>query len=269
MATTEEPLWPDGEVPGLATATPVFVPYLELYPVRSETPSGCVVICPGGGYGGRADHEGAPIARWLNRHGISAVVCHYRVAPYRHPYPSVDARRAVRMVRHRASEWGIDPDKVGVLGFSAGGHLAATVATLGEAGDPTAADPIDRQSARPDCAILCYAVISLQAWSHPGSAANLLGEPVPERLRDQLSHERNVSAKTPPSFLWHTADDPAVSVENSLRYALACRTCEVPVELHIFPHGRHGLGLADDTPQVAQWSNLCINWLLKQGFAGA
>lgn len=261
----EVPLWP-GDVPGLETAKPRHVPKLTAYPVRSDRPRGAVVVCPGGGYGGRAAHEAEPIALWLNANGISSFVVSYRVAPYRHPWPLRDAQRAVRLVRHRADEWGIDPQRVGILGFSAGGHLASTVGTHYDAGDAQAIDPVERESCRPDAMVLCYPVITLGPNRHRGSMVNLIGENPPAHLRSNLSNETQVTKDTPPAFIWHTCDDPAVPVENSLLFGAALAREHVPFELHIYRTGRHGLGLAQSDPHVGTWSTLCAEWLSQIGF---
>lgn len=262
---TPLPLW-EGEPPGLQEADPVHVPTLTPYLVDSPAPVGAVIVCPGGGYGHRAPHEGEPIAQWLNSLGIAAFVCAYRVAPYRHPYPSLDAGRAVQWVREHAAACGIRPDRVGLLGFSAGGHLVSTVGTRFGPGDPQSPDPVARHSNRPDALVLCYPVISFVQYAHLGSARNLLGEdPSPEDLA-AFSSERNVTPQTPPSFLWHTADDPGVPVQNSLLFAGALAAAGVPLALHVFPHGRHGLGLAPEAPEVAVWTDLCGEWLKQLGF---
>ena len=241
------------------------VPYLEPYPVPGA--SGAVIVCPGGGYARRAPHEGEPVARWLNSAGISAFVLHYRVAPDRHPAPLSDAKRAMRLVRSRAAEWGFRPDRIGILGFSAGGHLAASLSThwdRGVEGDP---DPVERTSCRPDATVLCYAVISLTAGhTHLGSRNNLLGPEPPAELALSLSCETQVNAETPPAFLWHTADDATVPVQNSIDYALALSRHGVPFALHVFPRGRHGLGLAQEVPDVSKWTELCAEWLHGLGF---
>jgi len=265
------PLWPEG-APGLdevaSPETPTITPFL----VEGDERRSAVVICPGGGYAGRAEHEGPPIARWLNAAGISAFVCAYRVAPYRHPCPSLDAKRALRWVRYHAAELEVDPERVGLLGFSAGGHLAGTVGVHYDdgsgrsAGQAEAADPVDRMSCRPDALILCYPVISFGESGHHGSMVNLIGEDPPEELRRQLSLETQVTPKTPPTFLWHTADDDGVPVENSLLFAEALRRCGVPFELHVFQSGPHGLGLAPDDAHVGTWPELCADWLHGLGF---
>lgn len=258
-------LW-EQDIPGQESVEEKFTPYMTPYLLQNETPHGAVLVLPGGGYERRADHEGDPIAMWLNSIGLSAFVVHYRVAPYRHPYPLGDAQRAVRLVRHHAKEWNIDPDRIGILGFSAGGHLAASASTHFDEGNPEAVDAVDRQSSRPNASILCYPVISFKEYYHEGSMSRLLGENPPEELRNALSLELAVKPETPPSFLWHTADDGAVPVENSLMYAKALSNQRIPFELHVFPEGRHGLGLAEEDASVSQWTGLCAGWLQKIGF---
>jgi acetyl esterase/lipase len=258
-------LWqtPPGFEPAFEQAAPGLEPFL----IEDGQSHGAVVVLPGGGYNHLAAHEGVPIARWLNSQGISAFVLNYRVAPYRHPMPLLDASRAVRTVRARAGEWNVRPDQIGVLGFSAGGHLAATLATRYTGGDPASADPIERVSSRPDAAVLCYAVISFtRPFAHAGSGQSLVGDPAPAGLKEELSAETRVSPETPPCFLWHTADDEKVPVENCLLFASTLRQHGVPFEMHVFPHGRHGLGLALDDPSVRQWTGLCANWLKGMGF---
>jgi acetyl esterase/lipase len=242
-------------------------PSLTLYPVTREGLSSAVIVCPGGGYSRRAAHEGEPIAEWLNGLGISAFVLNYRVAPYEHPVPLQDAQRAIRTVRQHAEEWRIDPSRVGILGFSAGGHLASTAGTHYDAGDQESADPIERQSSRPDVMILCYPVISFEEYGHVGSKHNLLGETPDEKLVSLLSSEKQVTSDTPPTFLWHTSDDGAVPVENSLFFAGALARHKVPFDLHVFESGRHGLGIASDHAEAYIWPELCANWLNKQHFA--
>lgn len=262
-------LWPEGAP--LAQGEEIEdKPRLTPYLVQAGKPAAAVVVCPGGGYQRRAEHEGEPIARWLNGLGIHAFVLDYRVAPYRHPAPLFDAQRAIRIVRHRADEWGVDPRRVGILGFSAGGHLSASAATRFDEGRPDAADPIERQSCRPDAAVLCYPVITLAGdYRHNGSAVNLLGEGSGEAERLEHSAERNVNERTPPTFLWHTADDASVPVENALLFASALSRHRVPFDLHVYESGRHGLGLAAEHPEAHAWTQACALWLRRRGFAGA
>jgi len=241
-------------------------PQITPYLVPSDTITAAMVILPGGGYSMRASHEGEPIALWLNGLGISAFVVDYRVAPYQHPAPLFDAQRSIRYVRHHASEWNIDPHRIGILGFSAGGHLASTVGTHYDSGSPDSPDPIERVSCRPDAMVLCYPVISFGEYRHNGSMSNLIGEDAPTALREYLSNELQVTEQTPPTFLWHTADDAAVPVENSLLFAAALSQNRVPFDLHIFESGRHGLGLALEHPEAHNWTTLCERWLRKRGF---
>ncbi|OXM85306.1 alpha/beta hydrolase [Paenibacillus rigui] len=258
-------LWPNGTPNALGNAQedmPTLVPYL----VQSSEPAAAVIVCPGGGYVRRANHEGEPVALWLNSLGISAFVVHYRVAPYKHPNPLMDAQRAIRTVRNQARQWNVDPGRVGILGFSAGGHLASSAGVHFDQGRPDAEDPIERESSRPDLLVLCYPVISFGPDAHKGSQVNLLGEEADTSLLELMSTERQVTEETPPAFLWHTADDASVPVENSILFASALSRNKVPFELHVFESGRHGLGLAEDLPEVRAWTDVCANWLKKQGF---
>lgn len=218
---------------------------------------GAVIVAPGGGYVMKADHEGAPIAEMINKAGVSAYVLDYRVAPCNAYAPLSDAKRAIRLVRSMGYE------KVAILGFSAGGHLICTAATMYDAGDPDSDDPVERLSSRPDAFIPCYAVVSFGAFSHRGSAISLLGEEAANdwAMLRKFSNELHVTPDTPEAFLWHTASDQAVPVENSLRLAEALSAQGVPFELHVFPEGSHGLGLAEDKPDVSQWATLLQKWL--------
>jgi len=242
-------------------------PVLESYCLNDGKRHAAVIVCPGGGYMRRAEHEGKPIAEWLNACGISAFVLHYRVSPYQYPVPLIDAQRAIRYVRYHADEWDIDPERIGILGFSAGGHLAAAAGTHYDQGDEAAADPIDQVTSRPDAMILCYPVITFNGpHCHQGSRLAQLGEQPDPSLQDLLSNELQVTADTPPSFIWHTADDEAVHAENSLMFAASLSRHQVPYELHIYEKGRHGLGLALDHPHVAAWTKACESWLTERGF---
>ncbi|MAR13168.1 MAG: 1,4-beta-xylanase [Blastopirellula sp.] len=239
-------------------------------PPRAQANGTAIVICPGGGYGGLAmDHEGHQIAEWLNSLGIAGFILDYRHRGkgYGHPAPMLDVQRAVRCVRADADKYGVQPDKIGVLGFSAGGHLASTAATQFDAGDPQAKDRIDRVSCRPDFAVLCYPVIAFdQPYTHRGSQRNLLGADAAPALVAQMSSERRVTAETPPTFLWHTTDDKAVPVENSIYFYLAARRAGVASDLHVYKHGRHGLGLARGVTGASAWPRDCENWLRANGF---
>ena len=262
------PLW-EQEIPGYDPSLEQGIPGLTPYLLKGDGSRAAVIVCPGGGYYMRAPHEGEPVALWLNTLGISAFVLNYRVHPYGHPYPMLDGQRSVRLVRARAAEFGIDPKRIGMLGFSAGGHLTATVGTHFDGGVPQGEDLIDQHSSRPDALVLCYPAISFQSHFHLGSKEALLGTDPPEALIQYLSNETQVRVDTPPAFLWHTADDSGVPVENSLLFAAALRQCGVPFALHVFPHGRHGVGLAQDHPALAVWTDLCAAWLAQIGFCMA
>jgi acetyl esterase/lipase len=261
-------LWPEG-APGALGTDPADRPKLTVYRAPAGKANGAAaVVCPGGGYQRLAsDHEGKQVAEWLNTLGVSAFVLQYRVGPrYRHPVPLQDAQRALRLVRARADAFGVDAGRVGMVGFSAGGHLAATAATRPDDGRADAADPVDRVGARPDFVILGYPVITfLPPFLHKGSRDNLLGDPPDPVLMTELSLEQRVTSRVPPVFLFHTADDQSVPVENSLAFFRALREARVPAELHVFPTGRHGVGLAPQDPVLSQWPRLCAAWLQALG----
>ncbi len=264
------PLW-EGKAPGALAETPKDIPTLT--PYLAEKPSAAraaMVICPGGGYGGLADHEGSHYAKFLNEQGISAFVLKYRLgsAGYRHPIMLNDAARAVRTVRARATEWNIDPTKIGIMGSSAGGHLASSLLTHFDAGNAEAADPIDRQSSRPDLGVLCYAVISMGEFTHKGSKKNLLGENPSEELVTLLSSELQVKENTPPCFVWHTWEDNVVAIENSMLFASALRKNKIPFDLHIYQKGGHGMGLGSkgDPAKRHPWTQDLVFWLKAQGW---
>ena len=266
------PLWPDG-APGALGNAPKDIPTLTCFLADPEKATGAaVVICPGGGYGGLANHEGEPYARWLNEMGLAGFVLKYRLGPsgYRHPAMLQDAARAVRTVRARAAQWKLDPTRVGIIGCSAGGHLASTLLTHFDAGNPGADDVVERQSSRPDLGILCYAVITMGELTHKGSRYNLLGpDPSPEQIRE-LSNELHVTKETPPCFIWHTFEDRAVPVENSLLFAEALRKAGVRFDLHVYEKGGHGLGLGavqGDPVHRHPWTADCAFWLKARGFA--
>jgi acetyl esterase/lipase len=217
-------------------------------------------------------HEGHEIGQWLNSIGVAGFICDYRHRGkgYGHPAPLLDAQRAIRTVRARAEEFGVAPDRVGILGFSAGGHLASTVATHFDAGSPDADDAIDLASCRPDFAILCYPVIAFgEGYTHAGSQRNLLGEDADPKLIEKFSNEKQVTGETPPTFLWHTSEDRGVPPENSVQFYLALVREQVPAELHIFEQGRHGLGLARDVPGASSWPGLCETWMRGRGMLPA
>ena len=265
------PLWKDG-APGALGTAPTDIPTLTAYlPEAGRATGAAMVICPGGGYGGLAPHEGEGYARWLNEHGVAAFVLKYRLGSngYRHPAMLQDAARALRTVRARAGEWHVDPHRIGIMGSSAGGHLASTLLTHFDAGKPDASDPVERVSSRPDLGVLCYAVISMGPSTHAGSKANLLGKDPSPELEELLSNEKQVTKDTPPVFLWHTWEDQAVKVDNALDFAKALREKNVPFDLHIYQKGGHGMGLGggrQDPKALHPWTQDCLYWLRAQGF---
>jgi acetyl esterase/lipase len=266
------PLWPAGAVPGARGDADADTPTLTLYaapPAPAPAPRPAMVILPGGGYGGLAQHEGRDYAQFLNREGVHGFVLKYRLGShgYRHPAMLQDAARAVRWVRAHASEWGVDPRRIGIMGSSAGGHLASTLLTHHDGGDPGSSDPVERVSSRPDLGVLCYAVITMGTHTHAGSRRNLLGDSPPANLIEDLSNENRVTAQTPPVFLWSLRDDAAVPIENSMAFAVACRRAQVPFELHIYDGKPHGIGLGAKPPgfeNAHPWTQDLLAWLRTQ-----
>ena len=267
-APKAEPLWPNA-APGALGDKDADVPTLTPFlPAADKASGAAVVICPGGGYGGLAiSYEGMDVGAWMAKRGVAGFVLKYRVTPYKHPIPLQDAQRALRTVRARAKEWGVDPARVGVLGFSAGGHLASTAATHFDDGKLDAVDPIERASCRPDFAVLCYPVITFKPpHTHMGSRINLLGKDANEKLVESLCNDEQVTDKTPPTFLFHTADDNVVPVKNSLLFFEALHKAKVPAELHVYEHGRHGVGLAPNEPALSSWPALLETWMKTHGW---
>jgi acetyl esterase/lipase len=254
-------LWKDGSINNWADS--LKRPKIDFF--IPETPGNkkraAILVLPGGGYAGLAAHEGAPFARLFAEKGIVGIVLTYRVSPNRHPAPFADAARAIRLIRGQCNELNIDPQRIGILGFSAGGHLASTVATQPD----LYKDPEDELaatiSARPDRVMLGYPVISFREFAHKGSVGNLLGTHQPPELLDQLSNQKQVNAATPPAFLFHTAEDKGVPVQNSLLFANACVEHKVPVALHIYPHGGHGVGMAANNAELNEWPQVLLKWL--------
>jgi acetyl esterase/lipase len=261
-------LW-SGAAPGATGTDASDVPAMTVYlarPVPGGTPA--VIVCPGGAYARLAEnHEGRQVANYLNSLGITAFVLRYRLGPrYHHPVQLGDAQRAIRTLRARADEWRLDATRIGIMGFSAGGHLAMTAGTHFDGGNARATDPIDRAGSRPDFVILGYPVISLtEPWVHAGSRTNLLGDNPNAALAQSLSGERVVTSDTPPTFLFHTNADTVVPAENSVHYYLALRKAGVAAEMHIFEKGAHGVGLANDDAALSEWSKLMANWLRVRG----
>jgi len=266
------PLWPDG-APGALGKEAKDIPTLTVFlPAPEKATGAAMVVCPGGGYGHLADHEGSQYARWLNTQGIAGFVLKYRLGTsgYRHPAMLQDAARAIRTVRARADEWKLDAKRVGIIGSSAGGHLASTTITHWDLGNTNSADAIEHKSSRPDLAILCYPVITLSdSFAHKGSGVNLLGTNPPPELLKELSAELQVNQETPPCFIWSTMEDKTVPVENSLVLATALRRAKVPFDLHVYERGPHGIGLGNktfDTANFHPWTHDCEFWLRERKF---
>src|ERR1017187_5119112 len=260
-------LWPGG-APESQGIEDIDIPTLAPYLVAAGRGTGAaVIVCPGGGYSGLSmDKEGDQIAKWLNSIGVTAFVLQYRLGPkYHHPVELGDAQRAIRTVRAKAAEYRLLPDRIGIMGFSAGGHLASPAGTHLDAGDANAPDPIDRLSSRPDFLVLCYPVISFGEFAHQGSRRNLLGENPDPKLVESLSNETQVTARTPPTFLFHTTNDAAVPVENSVMFYAALRKAGVPAELHIYERGPHGVGLAQTDEALSTWPARLADWLRVHG----
>ncbi len=257
-------LWPEKFSEG-KSKDGEFVPALDIYTLNCSEAKGAVVVCPGGGYSNRAAHEGEDIALRFNKLGFHAFVVQYRVSPNRFPAPQQDIFRAIKIIRSKAEEWNIKANKIAVCGFSAGGHLAASSGTLFNEVEFTVGDETDKILQKPNALILCYPVISSGELGHAGSFDNLLGKDADSGLREKYSLEKRITAETPPTFLWHTEEDSAVPVENSLLWCLNLRKYKIPFELHVFPEGRHGLGLGvdPDIPEIKVWPELCATWLKK------
>lgn len=263
---TRFPIWEGtSSAAGREGVTLEFIPPAPGAPARSENggPVPVVLILPGGGYGMVVDHEGHPISNAVTSQGFAAAILIYRVSPHRHPAPLADVSRAVRMLRARAGEYHIDRTRVAVWGFSAGGHLAASVATLPDLHRDPADDLAERYDARPDAIVLSYPVITMfPPYAHEGSVENLLGEDATkESMRNLMSLERQVTPKNPPAFIFHTSGDHPVPVQNSIAFAEACFRNKVPAELHVFPGDKHGVGLGDDKPVLTRWVTLLMDWL--------
>jgi acetyl esterase/lipase len=267
---TSIPLWPDG-APGALGTSSNDIPTLTPYLCESNATGAAMVICPGGGYAKLAPHEGNDYALWLKQHGVTCFVLKYRLGSngYRHPAMLNDAARAMRWVRAHAEDYKIDVKRVGIMGSSAGGHLAATLLTHFDFGNTNSSDAVERQSSQPDLGILCYAVISMGEFAHKGSRNNLLGTNPPPPLVRSLSNELQVTTNTPPCFLWTTFEDKTVPMENTLLFAEALRKNHVPFDLHIYEKGGHGMGLKDKPPfaHPHPWAGDCLFWLKERGFA--
>ena len=277
------PLWPAGKVPNyqktdekeqsevneILRISKVQEPDIKVFlPTKRIATGQAVVICPGGGYAILAyDLEGTEVAKWLNSKGVAAIVLKYRLPNSKsnvvpHLTPLMDAKRAIRLVRHHAKEWNINSNKVGVMGFSAGGHLASTLGTHFDNGDKDAKDEVDRLSSRPDFMVLMYPVITMkETYMHAGSRNNLIGEKPSAELANLYSNDLQVTPNTPPTFIVHATDDGAVPVENSLSFYKALVNNKVLAEMHIYPYGGHGFGLATGKGYLETWTDRCIDWL--------
>jgi acetyl esterase/lipase len=272
LACAQEPttllLWPNG-APGALGNDDQDKPSLTVFlPTKNQANGTGVIVCPGGSYTALAsNHEGRQVANWLNSLGIAAFVLKYRLGPrYHHPIELGDAQRAIRLVRAHAAEYGIAPDRLGVMGFSAGGHLAATMGTHFDNGNGNDPDPNQRAGSRPDFLVLGYPVISFTTpYTHKGSLSNLLGDSPDPKLMEGLSNELQVTAQTPPTFLFHTTEDKTVPVENSVLFYLALHKAGVAAEMHIFERGPHGVGLALRDPALGMWPELLANWFRMRG----
>lgn len=244
---------------------PTITPFL---PSKDIATGAAVLVLPGGGYARLSDvKEGSDVAKWLNSLGIAAFVLKYRLGPrYNQPNQLIDAARALRTIRFRAKEWGLDEKRIGILGFSAGGHLASTLSTKFDSGNSNSVDEIERISSRPDLQILIYPVITMGVLTHKGSKLNLLGENPTAELIQKYSNELQVTKDTPPAFVVHTMTDAGVPVENSMLYVSALRKNGVPFEVHLYEQGPHGFGLAPTNPYLASWAGRCADWLTLHGF---
>lgn len=253
------PLWPEGKAPLASGEVEASDATLNVF--RPKKPNGtAIVICPGGGYGRVVGGEGAPIAKWLNAHGITGLVLHYRLPRGNPLRPLSDVRRALQVARARAGEWGYRPDRVGVMGFSAGGHLAAMATTQFQEGIEGGGDPVLAQSSRPDFAILVYPVITMGPESHAGSRRNLLGADPGEALIRRYSNELQVTARTPPTFLTHASDDRVVTPSNSLLFHEALKAKKIPTEYLKLASGGHGLN-GYRGPMWDAWQKRSLEWL--------
>ncbi len=263
------PLWPKG-APGAVGKADADTPTVAVYLPSANPTHTAVVVAPGGGYEHLAmDHEGLQVAQWLNAHGVAALVLKYRLGPvYHHPIELGDAQRAIRYARSQAAAMDVQPDHIGMWGFSAGGHLAATAGTKFDAGLPNASNPVDAVSSRPDFLILAYPVISMEdGVAHAGSVKYLLGDSPSPEMKKLLSADEQVTAQTPPAFLFSTTDDDVVPVNNAVLFYQALVRNKVPAELHLYRRGHHGLGLAQADPEVSGWTDLLYHWMHENGWA--
>lgn len=269
MAQTSLRLW-NGDAPNALGKEQIDIPTITPFLAPKEKSNGAaILVLPGGGYGHLSDvKEGSAVAEWLNSLGISAFVLKYRLGPkYGQPNQLLDAARALRMIRSRAKDWNLDEKRIGILGFSAGGHLASTLSTHFDSGKTDSIDEIEKKSSRPDIQILIYPVVTMGEFTHKGSKRNLLGENPSADLVQKYSNELQVTKETPPAFLVHTMTDTAVPVENSLQYISTLRKNGVAFEFHLYEQGPHGFGLAPTNPYLNSWAERCADWLRLHNFA--
>lgn len=272
MPAEEMPLWPKG-APGARGKAPQDIPTLTPFFAPPTNATGAaMIVCPGGAYGKLTPHEGIYYAIWLNELGITAFVLKYRLGTdgYHHPAQMHDVQRAIRYVRSHAKEWKLDPSRIGVIGSSAGGHLASTALTHFDEGTADAPDPVERASCRPDLGVLCYPVITMGKATHADTRKNLLGKNPEPALVELLSNELQITSRTPPVFLFHTEDDALVSVENTRLFAAALLENKVQHSLHLYPSGPHGIGLGSrqwDPAHRHPWTSECADWLRQMKFA--
>lgn len=267
------PLWPKDVTPYAKGDSDIDQPFVDVYLPDEKIRNGAaVIVCPGGGYGGLAlDHEGHQIGQFYNSFGVTAFVLHYRLGTHQYHFPTqlADVQRAIRYARSQASQYHLDPKRIGVMGFSAGGHLASMAATKFDEKAYPASDAIDQFSARPDFAVLCYPVISMNSeFTHKGSRNNLLGAEKAQdpKAVDHVSSDLNITDQTPPTFLFHTNEDTAVPPENSIRFYLGLRQHQIPAELHLYQKGPHGVGLQKSDPILGTWGGHLQDWLRTNGF---
>jgi acetyl esterase/lipase len=268
---TAIPLWPDGAPGALGHSSndiPTLTPFL---PATNTATGNAMVICPGGGYQALEPREGRDYALWLNQHGLTCFVLKSRLGSHGYHYPAEfqDVTRALRYVRAHATDYQINPDRIGIMGSSAGGHLASMALTHFDLGKTNSSDPIERQSSRPDLGILCYPVITMGEYTHHGSFTNLLGPKPSRKLIKYLSSELQVKTNTPPCFIWCTWQDKTVPMENTLMFAVALRKNHVPFDLHVYENGRHGQALGDKIPPFSHalpWAGDCLYWLKQNQY---
>lgn len=264
MHDIELKLWDEANIPYVTDGAEI-PNTMRGYLAKTDKPTTTVLAIPGGGYWCRAPYEGDPIAEYFRDKGMNGFTVDYRVKPHKHPAPLADAQRAIKLIRKNAKEWNVDTDRIVVIGFSAGGHLAASCGVLDDVTvSREGADEVDRESARVNGMVLCYPVIHMfDDFGHPGSPKNLCGDDVSDEMREYLSLENRVSADTPPAFIWHTSDDACVNVKNSLVFGERLRDNGVPFEMHIYPHGPHGLSIGLDNDTLPYLPELIIDWIKR------